>query len=317
MAKHSWIVGVLACGASLAIAGCAAGSSVTPTTGSAAPSAACGSGVAFAARWHLNHGENGPHYMLTRKEAREHVRCDLAVSYSNGPILTTPKVYLIFWGYKKYGDQDNVKALLEKYLANMGGSSHNEIYTQYYGISNGKTIYITNPSKQYGGAWEDDKDPVPLSPTDLQVGNEALKGVSHFGYDPSGSYVVATPHGRSSSGFGSQWCAYHSATYDDGKLVSYTNLPYVPDGGTNCGANSIGAPTDESSVDEGVTIVEGHEEAESVTDPSPPTGWYNYQYGEIADICAWQSIENDPFGSYSYTMQPIFSNKTDSCVQSY
>ncbi len=55
----------------------------------------------------------------------------------------------------------------------------------------------------------------------------------------------------------------------------------------NCGANFISPPKDESGADEGVTIVEGHEYAESVTDPNPPSGWYNNSYGEIGDICAW------------------------------
>ncbi len=72
-----------------------------------------------------------------------------------------------------------------------------------------------------------------------------------------------------------------------------------------------------AATDEGVTIVEGHEYGESVTDPNPPTGWYNNREGEIGDICAWQDIENDPFAKQSFTSQPMFSNATQSCVQSY
>ncbi len=48
-------------------------------------------------------------------------------------------------------------------------------------------------------------------PTDAQVAQEALAGVSHFGYDVNGSYIVATPHGRNSQGFGTTFCAHHSA----------------------------------------------------------------------------------------------------------
>jgi hypothetical protein len=91
----------------------------------------------------------------------------------------------------------------------------------------------------------------------------------------------------------------------------------MPDAGASCGSNIIPAPGDESGVDEGVTIVEGHEYGESVTDVNPPSGWYNNSYGEIGDICAWVNIQNDPFGSNSYTMQPMFSNATQSCVHSY
>jgi serine protease len=199
----------------------------------------------------------------------------------------------------------------------MGGSGHNNIYTQYYEISNGNKVFITNPSNQLAGSWEDDTNPIPRHPTDAQVAAEAVRAVQHFGYNSNASYVVATAHGRSTSGFNSQWCAYHSATTYNGNLVSYTNLPYIPDAGANCGANIIGAPSDESGADEGVTIVGGHEYGESVTDPNPNTGWDNGTYGEIGDICAWTNIQNDPFGSFSYTSQPMYSNASSSCVHSY
>ncbi len=99
--------------------------------------------------------------------------------------------------------------------------------------------------------------------------------------------------------------------------MSYTNLPYIPDAGANCGANYLTPPSDETAADEGVTIVEGHMQGDSVTDPDPPSGWQFQGSGDIGDICAWYDIANDPFGAYSYTMQPMFSNATQSCVQSY
>ncbi len=157
--------------------------------------------------------------------------------------------------------------------------------------------------------------PSPASPTDAQVAQESLNGVAKFGYNNNASYVVATPHGHNSEGFGTQFCAYHSSVEYESQLVSYTNLPYMPDAGQACGANYLQAPKDESSVDEGVTIVEGHEYGESITDPNPGTGWYNFTAGEIGDACAWMDIQNDTFGKKSYTMQPMYSNATESCVQ--
>ncbi|HVN69243.1 MAG TPA: hypothetical protein VMU38_06320 [Candidatus Binatia bacterium] len=260
-----------------------------------------------------------PHYFATREAASKQAKVnpDILLNYGNGPVLVAPKAYIIFWGYKTYGDADKVAKLLKSYAKNMGGSGHNNIYTQYYEIVSSTTTYITNPKKQLGGVWMDNTNAVPAHPSDAQVAAEALNGVAKFGYDPNGSYVVATPHGHSSTGFGTQWCAYHSATFSSGKLVSYTNLPYMPDAGSSCGANFTTPPSDESATDEGVTIVEGHEYGESVTDPNPPSGWYNGSEGEIGDICAWQDIQNDPFGKKSYTSQPMFSNATQSCVQSY
>ena len=75
-------------------------------------------------------------------------------------------------------------------------------------------------------------------------------------------------------------------------------------------------------MDEGVTIVEGHEYGESITDPIVFKGWYNLAIhgglqGEIGDACAWTDIANDTFGKKSYTMQPMYSNATESCVHTY
>ncbi len=298
--------------------GCAAGLGVAPSAGSPVLQPARTT-LAFGRGWIAAGGilYHLPRYMPTRAQALPRVIDSTLVSYGDGPVLVKPKVYLVFWGYKKYGDPDKVMPLLENYYKNMGGSAHNNIYTQYYQIVGGVTSYITNPTNQLGGVWND-PHAIPLSPTDVQVAAEALKAVTHFGYDPNGSYVIATAHGHSTAGFGSYWCGYHSATtMTGGDLVSYTNLPYAPDSGVNCGSNATAAPSDESSVDEGVTIIAGHEEGESVTDPNPPSGWDNVQYGEIGDICVWKEIENEPFGKYSYTMQPMFSNASATCVQSY
>lgn len=318
MYKRSRLAGILGCAAVLAMVGCSASSGLTPNSGATTQLPEI-KNVPMGLGWIQKDGVtyHVPHYMMTAQMAHAKVKPAIVLSYSNGPVLTKPKAYLILWGYGTYGDADGVGKLLKNYVKVMGKSTHNEIYVQYYEKVNGKTISIKNPRNQYGGVWEDDTDPVPTNPSDSQVAAEALVGVSHFGYDPNGSYVVATPHGRSSPGFGTSFCAYHSATMNNGKLVSYTNLPYMPDAGANCGANFTSPPTDESGTDEGVTIVEGHEYGESVTDPNPPSGWYNNQEGEIGDICAWQDIENDPFRNHSYTSQPMFSNATQTCVQSY
>jgi hypothetical protein len=291
----------------LSMVGCAANSGVPPS-------------VFSGPGWKYEGGflYHVPHYMGTRQMAANgHVRPLLTVSYGGGPVLVHPKAYLIFWGYGTYGDPDGVEPLLKQFSRAMGASGHNRIYTQYYMTSGSQTIYITDGRKQLGGVWNDNTNPVPAQPTGAQVAAEALAGVARFGYNANGSYVVATPTGHSSYGFGSSFCAYHGAAAYNSELVSYTNLPYQPDAGSNCGANFISPPSDETGTDEGVTIVEGHEYGESVTDPDPFSGWSNKSYGEIGDICAWQNIQNDPFHSFSYTMQPMFSNKTQSCVQSY
>lgn len=317
MHTQTRLAATLGCVATLAMVGCASNGGLTPSSG--APAQQAPSSISWDSGWIQKDGVvyHVPHYMMTRDRARAaKIRPLTTFTYGGGPVLVTPHIYLILWNYKKYGDPDNVAPLLETYFSNMGGSGHNNIYIQYYEKSGSTTTYITNPTGQYEGVWSYKKK-TPDFPTDSQVAAVALEGVKHFGYDANGSYVVATPHGHSSAGFATSWCAYHSDTRYEGHIVSYTNLPYQPDAHSSCGADIITPPADESGTDEGVTIVEGHEEGESVTDPAPPSGWYNSDYGEIGDICAWQDIANDPFGSYSFTMQPMFSNASQSCVHSY
>jgi hypothetical protein len=256
-----------------------------------------------------------PHYALTRSAASRVVPLSVYIPYRGGLVIVAPKFYLIFWDYKKYGDADHLRPLLETYTKNMGGSGHNNIETQYYEKVHHKKIYISNPADQYGGSWNDEA-PIPKSPSDPQIAAEALKGVAHFGFDPNGVYVVATAHKHSEAGFGTHWCSYHSDTEYNSTLIPYANLPYMTDAGKECGANIITPPSDESGTDEGMTIFGGHEYGESITDPYPYTGWWGVD-GEIADPCAFVDIANDPFGSKSYTMQPMASDATTSCVQSY
>jgi hypothetical protein len=317
MYNHSRLAATIGCVATLAMVGCATNGGVAPIGGATQQQAHT---VPFTGPgWIYKDGVlfHTPHYMHTLQWAQAHrVKQQILLTYGNGPVLVSPKVYLILWGYGTYGDSDKVGPLLKQYGRAMGGSTHNNIYTQYYEIVSGKTTKIRNPARQFGGVWADNTDPVPGAPSDAQVAAEALLGVAHFGYNANGSYVVATPTGHNTPGFATSFCAYHGATSYQGKLVSYTNLGYMPDALSNCGANIITPPSDESGIDEGVTIVEGHEYGESVTDPQPFSGW-NSSQGEIGDLCAWINIANDPFGTKSYTSQPMFSNKTQSCVQSF
>jgi hypothetical protein len=321
MYKPSRLAGILGCAATLAMVGCAANSGVTPSTGTTTTQQSQSHVAPFSGPgWIEKDGVlyHVPHLMKTRDAVSQNgVQPNIVLTYFGGPVLVRPKLYLILWGYNTYGDPNGVKPLIKAYARAIGGSGYNNIYTQYYMKSGSQTINIKNERKQFGGGWEDDTNPVPSHPSDAQVAAEALAGVAHFGYDANGSYVVATPHGHSSPGFGSSYCAYHSNTSYNSKLVSYTNLPYMPDAGGNCGANFIGPPSDESGADEGVTIVEGHEYGESVTDPIPGASWYNNQGGEIGDLCAWTNIQNDPYHNKTYTAQPMFSNASQSCVHTY
>ncbi|MFC5583345.1 hypothetical protein [Rhodanobacter terrae] len=134
--------------------------------------------------------------------------------------------------------------------------------------------------------------------------------------------MVATASGYSSSGFGRQYCAWHSSTSSSYGNVAYANLPYITDAGSSCGAtfNSLGP-------DAGITLVGGHELAETVTDQFPSTGWLEANGPENGDKCAWISSGQGAFadvtfsGRHTYPVQSLWSNAFNSdaggCVLSY
>lgn len=112
------------------------------------------------------------------------------------------------------------------------------------------------------------------------------------------------------SGFGQTYCAWHGAIQAKG-IVAFTNLPYMPDGGQICGAGDVNSP----GILDGVSIVEGHEQAETETDPQL-NAWYDSNFEENGDKCVWMNLEDNPDAA-GFPTQPLWSNASSSCVQSY
>lgn len=264
----------------------------------------------FSSRMLIENGVAVPHthIMLPRSAYRGFTRPqpDGALPYNGGPIQKTPKVYIAFWHYN-VGDPQGVANYLQGYVSGIGGSSWLNTVTQYYSNAQG---HITNPTGQLAGVWFDNAGTIARHPSDAAVSREAARLATHFGgANANAAYVVATPHGHSIGGFGTQFCAYHGFA----RGVAYTNLPYMPDAGANCGAGFVNSP----GTDDGVSIVSGHEIAETQTDPQPPSGWSGSS-GEIGDLCAWASnTGNVGFSTGTFPVQPLYSDASSSCVLSY
>ena len=58
-----------------------------------------------------------------------------------------------------------------------------------------------------------------------------------------------------------------------------------------------------------LTGTSSHELCEAITDPVPPTGWYDNKNGEIGDICAWKFKKVGGFN-----VQLEWSNKLNKCL---
>jgi serine protease len=249
-------------------------------------------------------------------------------------VETAPKVYLVLWGSQWTGNDTSGEAsLLQGFFGHAGSSPWLNSVTQYcQGVSPGTVTcgqsgqHAGNQSGIYVTTWPDIGSAAPAHPTQSQLAAEAVRAAGHFGNTSSATnntvqYVIATSKGNSASGFGTSYCAWHSSTSSSYGNIAYTNLPYITDAGPSCGANfnNLGAKA-------GITIVEGHEMAETITDQFPNGGWLDRSGEENGDKCAWISSgqgasASAPMNGASYPVQSLWSNAFNNngggCVLSY
>jgi len=249
-------------------------------------------------------------------------------------IEASPKVYLVYWGSQWTGnDPSGEAAIQQSFFKGVGGSAWNNSVTQFcQGVAagtvfcNGAGTAAGNPSGILAGAWADNASAAPSSPSQSQLAFEAVAAAGHFGNtsasaNASVQYVISTASHNSASGFGTQYCAWHSSTSSSFGNVAYTNFPYQTDAGAGCGANfnGLGARA-------GITIVGGHEFGETETDQFPSGGWLDSNGKENGDKCAWISggqgaSANITLSTGTFPVQSLWSNAFNSnaggCVLSY
>jgi len=257
-----------------------------------------------------------------------------------GVIRGPEKVYLVFWGSQwgaqsvngqgdvaLAGDPSGEAVVLQQLFKGLG-TGHDRwsgVLTQY--CDGVKFNALTCPSNSWhvgypkggalAGVWVDESAASPANATGNQLGAEAVAAASHFGNATAASnanaqYVILSPTGTHPDGFNTptgQFCAWHDDTADpnlpEGPVSStldlpFTNMPYVTDMGPLCGQNFVNAGP--AGLTDGVSIVEGHEYAETSTDKFPPMGWLGTLTGaENGDLCAW-GTPNTPGGTNDLTL---------------
>jgi len=134
--------------------------------------------------------------------------------------------------------------------------------------------------------------------------------------------VILSPTGTDPDGWRQNgFCAWHDyngdATLSGGPVsspygdIAFTNMPYVTDVGSSCGENFVNSGS--AGTDDGVSMVNGHEYAETVTDQNPAGGYTNSSGEEVGDTCAWNQGPGAPAANLSLTtgsfaMQSIWGN---------
>jgi serine protease len=250
-----------------------------------------------------------------------------------GVTTAPPKVYLVFWGtqwgtpstdtagnlvFPSTGDPKGMAPRLQEMFKGIGRNS------AHVGYPTGGAL---------AGVWYDSSTPAPTQATDHDLAAEAFAAAQHFGTDTAAhleaQYVVVSPTGTHPGGFNTStanWCAWHDwsgdSTLNGGAVnttypFAFTNLPYVTDLGASCGQNYVNSGT--AGTLDGVTIVSGHEYAETITDQFPAGGWTDRSGYENADKCAWVGVggtggaQDVTFSTGSFAMQGTYSNDSTSC----
>ncbi len=272
---------------------------------------------------------------------------------SIGVTVGQPRVFLVFWGsqwgtrstsssgYAAFsGDPQGMAPRLQGMFAGLGGNSEawSGTATQYCeNVPQGTqtcspgTVRVGYPTGgALAGVWEDASAAAPARATQAQLAQEAVTAAGHFGNTTAASnvstqYVVVSPTGTNPDGFNTNnsssnaFCAWHSYTSTSTNQVAYTNLPYVTDAGYSCGANAVNSGT--AGLGDGISLVEGHEYAETLTDQNPDGGWLDAGYLESADKCAWQTtgsgaMADVPLTTGTFPMQSVWSNDANGCLLS-
>jgi hypothetical protein len=233
------------------------------------------------------------------------------------------QVYLVFYGSQwgtqgtdgsgnvtLSGDPSGEAPYVQKLMKGLGTSNElwSGVMTQYCeGVPAGtqicpasSTSHVAYPSGgAYAGVWVDESTASPSTASGHQLGVEAVNAAAHFGNTTAAAnrnsqYVIISPHGTNPDNWRTNgFCAWHdyngdstltggpvSSPYGD---IAFTNLPYITDAGSSCGQNFVNS----NGTLDGVSIVEGHEYAETITDQNPAGGYTDSSGNENGDKCAW------------------------------
>ncbi len=223
-----------------------------------------------------------------------------------GPVITSAKVVLIFWGpsFNNTSSPDHTYATTIISFRNQFGTT-----PEYNTI----TEYGAQLSNLGSGTadWFDTSTP-PANVTDASVQGEVNRYLANHTFNASTIYEVVIPStSYSSSGTSTScggpalaYCAYHSWIGSGTTATKYSIQPYP-----SCSGCQVAGWTAVQNQEHFVT----HETREAVTDPTGTT-WYDGSGNEADDKCAWSPTPF--FGTGGYGYQYEWSNKAGACIQS-
>ena len=233
---------------------------------------------------------------------------DCNMSRHGGKVQHAPHVYLLLWG-PDWGtagsDANTIANYLAAFFAGLGPAKYDSwsTVTSQYGDGTGHPVFgkpLLNPSTDI----VNDTSAPPATVTPNDIATEALNAMAPLKITDTADaqVVVAFESGQCfSDGFAGNcgslqstgYCGWHSAAQIGAgpAYLPYVNLPWQLDAVQGCGQNFVNGGS--AGLFDGWSLVGGHEYAEAVTDPNPPTGYIDAKDesgstasgGEIADKC--------------------------------
>ena len=206
------------------------------------------------------------------------------VYYHNGPLMSEPAVYVIWYGNwavtNKY-DNPAGQQIIRDFLHAVGGSPYYSMNTTFSTSSN-----VITGSVLFGGETTDAGSQGKVL-TDAKVFCVVTNAIASGALpnDLNGVFfVLSSSDVYESSGFCGRYCGFH-----DNRSLAGTDIKYAFIGSPvrclrNCTPQLI-SPNGNPAAD-GMASTIAHELTEMVTDPNG-NAWYDLSNSEVADKCAW------------------------------
>jgi hypothetical protein len=252
---------------------------------------------------------NWPGYALTTGGTRK----TTAMNYYGGPLITTPTIYIIWygnWNQTNGSDTPAGQQLIRDWASSIGGTPHYNLNTSLsvpaYTISGNVNFTPTANEIVDGGT------STSLSDTDIQNIVDRNVGGNKLPYNSNGVYFVITSSNvTASSGFCTQYCGWHTYGNVSAGHVRYSFVGNAHRCLNACAAQST-SPNNNAGIDAAISVLT-HELEEANTDPDI-NAWLDSRGYENADKCAWTfghsqfqtsngSWANMTFGGHNWLIQ--------------
>lgn len=244
-----------------------------------------------------------------------HESAGIVMRYHHGPTMRTGSItYTIFWTPLGSYVSPTYASLINRFFADIGGTSLYNIATQYADTAG------ANANRSWlGGTWTDTTPyPVGLNLQDSAIRHEIARAETVNGWTGGLQHLFVVYTAANTMICKGKWCAFDQfcAYHSSFGSTLYVVVPYLSDHLDICGTTT--SPNGDPDADAAINL-SSHELLEAVTDPLG-SAWYDSQNDEIGDVCAWTFGPTDATGAdvtwngHPYILQEEWDARANTCA---